>query len=114
MREGGSIPIVNQFKKILGADSLLLGLALPTPTPIRPNEKFNLDCFANGPAHGRSALAGTLSLKKFHWHRLYTTANRPQKLRRETIKSLTLVRNCNILDYMSTRNAFSASVAACL
>ena len=29
MREGGSIPIVNDFKKILGADTLLLGLALP-------------------------------------------------------------------------------------
>ena len=29
VREGGSIPIVNDFKKILRADSLLLGLALP-------------------------------------------------------------------------------------
>ena len=29
MREGGSIPIVNDFKKILGADTLLLGLGLP-------------------------------------------------------------------------------------
>ena len=29
IREGGSIPIVNDFKKILRADSLLLGLALP-------------------------------------------------------------------------------------
>jgi acetylornithine deacetylase/succinyl-diaminopimelate desuccinylase-like protein len=48
MREGGSIPIVNDFKKTLGADSLLLGLALPEDNPHSPNEKFNLDCFAGG------------------------------------------------------------------
>jgi acetylornithine deacetylase/succinyl-diaminopimelate desuccinylase-like protein len=48
MREGGSIPIVNDFKKILGADSLLLGLALPDDNAHSPNEKFDLDCFAKG------------------------------------------------------------------
>jgi acetylornithine deacetylase/succinyl-diaminopimelate desuccinylase-like protein len=48
MREGGSIPIVNSFKKILGADSLLLGLALPDDNPHSPNEKFDLNCFAKG------------------------------------------------------------------
>jgi len=48
MREGGSIPIVNQFKKILHADALLLGLALPDDNAHSPNEKFDLDCFANG------------------------------------------------------------------
>jgi hypothetical protein len=48
MREGGSIPIVNQFKKILGADSLLLGLGLPDDNAHSPNEKFHLDCFAGG------------------------------------------------------------------
>ena len=48
MREGGSIPIVNEFKKVLGADTLLLGLGLPDDTAHSPNEKFNLDCFANG------------------------------------------------------------------
>lgn len=50
MREGGSIPIVNEFKKILGADTLLLGLALPDDNAHSPNEKFNLDCFARGQA----------------------------------------------------------------
>jgi acetylornithine deacetylase/succinyl-diaminopimelate desuccinylase-like protein len=48
MREGGSIPIVNEFKRILKADSLLLGLALPDDNAHSPNEKFDLDCFENG------------------------------------------------------------------
>jgi acetylornithine deacetylase/succinyl-diaminopimelate desuccinylase-like protein len=48
LREGGSIPIVNQFKKILGADTLLLGLALPDDNAHSPNEKFDLDIFARG------------------------------------------------------------------
>jgi len=48
LREGGSIPIVNDFKKILHADALLLGLALPDDNAHSPNEKFDLDCFAKG------------------------------------------------------------------
>ena len=48
MREGGSIPIVNDFKQILRADSLMLGLALPDDNAHSPNEKFDLDCFAKG------------------------------------------------------------------
>jgi acetylornithine deacetylase/succinyl-diaminopimelate desuccinylase-like protein len=48
MREGGSIPIVNDFKKIIGADTLLLGLALPDDNAHSPNEKFELACFHAG------------------------------------------------------------------
>jgi len=48
VREGGSIPIVNDFKKILRADSLMVGLALPDDNAHSPNEKFDLDCFAKG------------------------------------------------------------------
>jgi acetylornithine deacetylase/succinyl-diaminopimelate desuccinylase-like protein len=48
MREGGSIPIVNDFKRILKADSLMLGLALPDDNPHSPNEKFDLGNFAKG------------------------------------------------------------------
>jgi acetylornithine deacetylase/succinyl-diaminopimelate desuccinylase-like protein len=52
MREGGSIPIVTQFKKVLGADCLLLGLALPDDNAHSPNEKFSLDCFEKGARMG--------------------------------------------------------------
>ena len=48
LHEGGSIPIVNLFKKVLGADSLLVGLALPDDNAHSPNEKFDLDVFAKG------------------------------------------------------------------
>ena len=48
MREGGSIPIVVDFKRQLGADVLLLGLALPDDNAHSPNEKFDLDIFAKG------------------------------------------------------------------
>ncbi len=48
MREGGSIPIVNDFKKCLGSDTLLLGLSLPDDNAHSPNEKFNLDCYHRG------------------------------------------------------------------
>lgn len=48
LREGGSIPIVTEFKKNLHADALLLGLALPDDNPHSPNEKFDLECFKRG------------------------------------------------------------------
>lgn len=48
IREGGSIPIVNQFKTYLHANTLLLGLALADDNAHSPNEKFDLDCFAKG------------------------------------------------------------------
>ena len=48
LREGGSIPIVSEFKKVLKADTLLLGIGLPDDNIHSPNEKFSLDCFHNG------------------------------------------------------------------
>jgi len=48
LHEGGSIPIVNLFKRVLGADSLLVGLALPDDNLHSPNEKFDLEVFAKG------------------------------------------------------------------
>jgi succinyl-diaminopimelate desuccinylase len=52
LREGGSIPIVNEFKAILGVDTLLLGLALPDDNAHSPNEKFDLDMFSRGQRMG--------------------------------------------------------------
>ncbi len=48
IREGGSIPIVQAFKDILGADSLLLGLALPDCQIHSPNENFPVANFEAG------------------------------------------------------------------
>ena len=48
IREGGSIPIVQTFKDILGADTLLLGLALPDCQIHAPNENFTVENFEAG------------------------------------------------------------------
>ena len=46
--EGGSIPIVAQFKKILGIDTVLLGFGLPDENAHSPNEFINLGNFFGG------------------------------------------------------------------
>jgi acetylornithine deacetylase/succinyl-diaminopimelate desuccinylase-like protein len=48
MREGGSIPVVNLFKRVLGVDTLLLGFGLPDDRVHSPNEKFDLDALHKG------------------------------------------------------------------
>ena len=48
IREGGSIPIVQTFKEVLGADTLLLGLALPDCQIHAPNENFLIQNFYDG------------------------------------------------------------------
>jgi acetylornithine deacetylase/succinyl-diaminopimelate desuccinylase-like protein len=47
-REGGSIPIVVQFKKLLGLDTVLLGFGLPDENAHAPDEFINLDNFFGG------------------------------------------------------------------
>lgn len=47
-REGGSIPIVTDFKRLLGIDSILLGFGLPDENAHAPNEFINLDNFFGG------------------------------------------------------------------
>ena len=47
-REGGSIPIVNTFQRVLGVETLLLGLALPDCRAHAPNENFPVANFEAG------------------------------------------------------------------
>ncbi len=47
-REGGSIPIVVQFKKVLGADTVLLGFGQPDENAHAPDEFMSLSHFYGG------------------------------------------------------------------
>jgi acetylornithine deacetylase/succinyl-diaminopimelate desuccinylase-like protein len=48
IREGGSIPIIQDMKEILGVESLMLGLALPDCQIHAPNENFWIENFEAG------------------------------------------------------------------
>lgn len=56
IREGGSIPIIQSIKDILGVDSLLLGLALPDCQIHAPNENFTVSNFEGGIRLNRALL----------------------------------------------------------
>ena len=48
LREGGSIPIIGDIKRILGMDTLLVGLYLPEDAMHAPNESFDLSMMSRG------------------------------------------------------------------
>lgn len=48
IREGGSIPIVQAFKDVLGVETLLLGLALPDCQAHAPNENYPISSYVTG------------------------------------------------------------------
>lgn len=45
---GGSIPVVEQVKRLLGMDTLLMGFGLDDDRMHSPNEKFEVTCFTRG------------------------------------------------------------------
>ena len=51
---GGSIPVVESLRRLLGLDTLLMGFGLDDDQVHSPNEKFDLHCFRAGTrAHAR-------------------------------------------------------------
>lgn len=56
IREGGSIPIIQDMKEILGADSLMLGLSWPDCQIHAPNENFPVENFEKGIEMSRELL----------------------------------------------------------
>jgi acetylornithine deacetylase/succinyl-diaminopimelate desuccinylase-like protein len=60
IREGGSIPIVKTFQRILGVDTLLLGWGQNTDNLHSPNEHFLLADFQKG-IHASARLIGELT-----------------------------------------------------
>ena len=57
LREGGSVPIIADIKRVLGLDSVLLGLFLPEDNLHAPNESFNLQVMQKGMAVSEMVLA---------------------------------------------------------
>jgi len=57
---GGTIPVVEQIKRVLGIDSLMMGFGLEDDQIHSPNEKFELRCFHQG-ARSHAALLGRLA-----------------------------------------------------
>ncbi|MDF9833497.1 acetylornithine deacetylase/succinyl-diaminopimelate desuccinylase-like protein [Ereboglobus sp. PH5-5] len=48
LREGGSVPIIADIKRVLGLDSMMLGLFLPEDNLHAPNESFHLGVMEKG------------------------------------------------------------------
>lgn len=57
LREGGSIPIIGDIKKVFGMDTLLVGLYLPEDGMHAPNESFNLTMMSKGKTLIKNILA---------------------------------------------------------
>jgi acetylornithine deacetylase/succinyl-diaminopimelate desuccinylase-like protein len=56
LREGGSIPIIADIKRVLGLDSVLMGLFMPEDNLHAPNESFKLSVMEKGIATSQRIL----------------------------------------------------------
>jgi acetylornithine deacetylase/succinyl-diaminopimelate desuccinylase-like protein len=61
LREGGSVPIIAQIKRVTGLDSVMIGLFLPEDNLHAPNESFNLDVMEKGVETAKRILSGITS-----------------------------------------------------
>lgn len=57
LREGGSVPIIADIKRVTGLDSIMLGLFLPEDNLHAPNEGFDLDVMQRGTETTKRILA---------------------------------------------------------
>ena len=64
IREGATIPVVADFKSLLGIDTLLIGFGLNDDRIHAPNEKFNLDNFALGCQTHAAVLAELAAVRR--------------------------------------------------
>jgi len=61
LREGGSVPIISDIKRVTGLDSVMMGLFLPEDNLHAPNESFNLDVMRKGTETTRRMLRALAS-----------------------------------------------------
>ena len=66
LREGGSVPIIADIKRVLGLDSVLFGLFLPEDNLHAPNESFDLQVMEKGIAVSEKILSALA--RTFHTH----------------------------------------------
>lgn len=64
LREGGSVPIIADFKRIWNLDSLMIGLFLPEDNLHAPDESFNLAVMEKGIEASRALLASVADAGK--------------------------------------------------
>ncbi len=62
LREGGSIPIIADLKKVLGMDSIMLGMCTQESNIHAPDENLHLGMFHNGIAASEKILASVAGL----------------------------------------------------
>ncbi|HXN36238.1 MAG TPA: M20/M25/M40 family metallo-hydrolase [Opitutaceae bacterium] len=58
LREGGSVPIIAEIKRVAGLDSVMLGLFLPEDNLHAPNEGFSLEVMRKGTETAKRILKG--------------------------------------------------------